>query len=347
MRAKKRAVVAMSGGVDSSVTAALMQQRGYDVLGVTMQLNGGREEQMILDAQAVCERLGIPHEVLDLRQVFRTEVIDPFLAAYLQGETPNPCVICNEKIKFGALWRGARALQAERFATGHYAQLEERDGRVALVRGADPNKDQSYFLSRIERDLLPRVRFPLGDTTKAETRAIAEDLGLEVAAKKDSQDICFIRNESYVDFLEREVEGGLQPGAIRHVDGRELGQHHGIHRYTRGQRRGLGLSAPEPLYVTDLQPGEVIVGPKEALMAKGLVTRGAHWLRWPTAPEVFTAEVKYRYRSPAVAAEVRLKDEGFEVIFAEPVRAIAPGQLAVVYLGDEVAGSGWIEGVLR
>src|SRR3712207_4184300 len=286
-----RVVVAMSGGVDSSVVAALLKREGYDVIGITLQLydHGAAAHrkgaccagQDIHDARRVAEAIGIPHYVLDYEERFRAAVIDRFAQSYLDGETPIPCVECNRSIKFRDLLATARDLGADVLATGHYvASRALPDGRRALYRAADPERDQSYFLYSTTPEQLQLLRFPLGELPKDETRAMARELGLAVADKADSQDICFVPQGKYSDIIERLKPGAVQGGEIVHVDGRVLGHHQGIIHYTVGQRKGLGLSVGEPLYVVrlDAKEARVVVGPREALATRVITITDVNWL---------------------------------------------------------------------
>ncbi|MDP9196252.1 MAG: tRNA 2-thiouridine(34) synthase MnmA [Pseudomonadota bacterium] len=352
-----RVVVAMSGGVDSSVTAALMKREGYDVVGITLQLydQGWTLErkgaccagQDIYDARQVADRLGIPHYVLDYESAFKSSVIEEFADSYIRGETPVPCIRCNQRVKFRDLLQTARELGADALATGHYVRRVEGPDGAQLHRGADPRRDQSYFLFATTRDQLDFLRFPLGDIPKTETRAIAQELNLPVAEKPDSQDICFVPNGSYTQIVERLRPGALEPGDIVHVDGRVLGRHEGIINYTVGQRKGLGVGGEaEPLFVVRLDPvrHRVIVGPRQALGREDVWLKEVNWL----APAAMGArdipvQVKLRSAQPAVDAMISLGEGGTAHIrLAQPQHGVAPGQAAVVYQGDRVLGGGWI-----
>ncbi len=355
--AETRVVVAMSGGVDSSVTAGLLHAEGYDVVGVTLQLydHGMAIErkgaccagQDIYDARQVAERLGFPHYVLDYESRFRQSVIDDFADSYLRGETPIPCVRCNQTVKFRDLLSTARDLGAEALATGHYVQRVAGAKGPELHRAVDPTRDQSYFLFATTDEQLDFLRFPLGGMPKSETRALAEKMGLEVADKPDSQDICFVPNGSYANVVEKLRPGAIEPGDIVHVDGRVLGRHEGIIKYTIGQRRGIGVGGTaEPLYVVRLEPEahKVIVGPKEAL-ARDIVRIGqVNWLGdLPLSEEGREVQVKLRSVSSAAPARVfAAADGGAEVLLSEPQFGISPGQAAVFYDGERVLGGGWI-----
>src|SRR3712207_5861018 len=308
---RTRVVVAMSGGVDSSVVAALLKREGYDVIGITLQLydHGASMHrkgsccagQDIHDARRVAAAIGIPHYVLDYEARFREAVIDRFAQSYIAGETPIPCVECNRSIKFRDLLETARDLGADVLATGHYvASRALPDGRRALFRAADPDRDQSYFLYATTPEQLQMLRFPVGGLQKAETRALAKDLGLAVADKEDSQDICFVPQGRYSDVIERLKPGAVRPGEIVHVDGRVLGRHEGIVHYTVGQRRGLGLAVGEPLYVVrlDSRSAQVVVGPREALATRTIRLHDVNWLGdrdlGSVAPEGMEVAVRVR-----------------------------------------------------
>ncbi len=361
--AATRVVAAMSGGVDSSVVAALLKRQGYDVVGVTLQLydHGAAVHragaccagQDIHDARRVAEAIGIPHYVLDYESRFRDAVIERFAESYLAGETPIPCVECNRTVKFRDLLGLARELGADALATGHYvASRELGDGHRGLFRAADESRDQSYFLYATTQEQLDLLRFPLGGLDKTQTRALAAEFGLAIADKPDSQDICFVPNGRYAEVIERLKPGAARPGAIVHLDGRVLGQHEGVLRYTVGQRKGLGLSAAEPLYVIalDAENARVIVGPREALSVGRVDLRDLNWLGdTPLAglpPEGI--EVAVRVRSTRAPREARLiaDDRGVHVLLAAGEEGVSPGQACVVYdhagPGARVLGGGVI-----
>jgi len=355
-----RVVAAMSGGVDSSVAAALLAQAGYEVVGITLQLYDhgaavGRKGaccagQDIYDAKRVADRLGIDHYVLDYEARFRRAVIEDFADSYLAGETPIPCVRCNERVKFGDLLGTARELGAAALATGHYVRRLDGPGGPELHRAADPARDQSYFLFATTAAQLDYLRFPLGGIEKRETRAIAERLGLAVAAKPDSQDICFVPSGRYAEVVEKLRPGAAEPGDIVHVDGRLLGRHGGLLHYTVGQRRGIGISESqvdgEPLYVVRLEPARrrLVVGPKAALGVSTIRLGAVNWLdTGDPGPQGEAVEVKLRSMSAPVPARLWLETRGgARVELAEPQLGVAPGQACVFYRGSRVLGGGWI-----
>lgn len=349
-----RVAVAMSGGVDSSVAAVLLMDQGHEVLGVTMRVcdhgeHAARREDAschVADTEKVAKRLGIPLHVVDFRKEFRKLVIDDFIEEYRRGRTPNPCVRCNRAVKFGLLLDAALKLGADFLATGHYARTENgADGFRHLLKGADPNKDQSYFLFALSQEQLSRVLFPLGGLTKTEARAIAARKELPVAEKRESQEICFIPDDDYVRFLEEEASMDTLPGQIVDSLGTVLGRHRGTFRYTVGQRRGLGIAWKEPLYVlgVDAEQRRVVVGPREELLRDGLIASCVNWIM-PAPTMEFSASCKIRYRHQPVACRVRpLPGDRVEVRFQEREKAVTPGQAVVFYEGDRVLGGGWIE----
>ncbi len=351
--ADTRIVVAMSGGVDSSVVAALLKEQGYDVVGITLQLydHGAAVQkkgaccagQDIHDARRVAETIGIPHYVLDYESRFRQAVMDDFADSYLAGETPIPCIKCNQKVKFRDLLDTARDLGAAALATGHYVRRVMGPAGAELHRARDERRDQSYFLFATTQEQLDYLRFPLGDMEKDEVRRLAERFALPVAAKPDSQDICFVPTGSYAQVIERLRPGAVEPGEIVDLSGQVLGQHDGIINFTIGQRRGLGGGTAEPLYVLKLDAARrhVVVGPKQALLAAELGLREMNWL---TAPgEGIAASIKLRSAQAAVPAHILPDGQGgARVTLADPLAGIAPGQAGVIYQGDHVLGGGWI-----
>jgi tRNA-specific 2-thiouridylase len=350
-----RVVVAMSGGVDSSVAAMIARDAGHDVVGISLQLwdHSGIDENRfgtccspddLYDARRVAEQIGIPFYVVNAQADFRRHVVDAFTASYLRAETPNPCVHCNNHVKFDRLLELARGLGADLLATGHYARKTILpDGRYALRRAVDPAKDQTYFLFHLDQERLERIWFPLGEMTKQEVREYAMARGLPTASKHDSQELCFVPDNDYAGFIEAQ---GVKadPGEIIDLEGRVRGRHRGLFHYTVGQRKGLGISSSDPLYVVALDHGanRVIVGPDRALFQQGLEARGVNWISGQPAPdEEVSARIRYRARDAAV--RWRLLEAGrYEIRFAEPQRALTPGQAIVFYKDDRVLGGGWI-----
>lgn len=346
--ARTRVVVAMSGGVDSSVVAALLQREGYEVIGVTLQLydTGAAMHragaccagQDIHDARRVAETIGIPHYVLDYESRFREAVIDRFAASYLAGETPIPCVDCNRSVKFKDLMALAGELEADVLATGHY--VDDRmlpGGRRGLFRAADSNRDQSYFLYATTQPQLQKLRFPLGSIDKTRTRALAAELGLAIADKPDSQDICFVPNGNYADVIEKLKPGSARGGEIVHLDGRVLGRHEGVLRFTVGQRKGIGIATGEALYVVrlDAENARVIVGPREALVARQVSLRDVNWLGdgdWANLPDE-GIEIAARVRSTRAPRPALLQrtEEGAIVSLMDGEEGVSPGQACVFY----------------
>lgn len=350
--------VAMSGGVDSSVTAVLMVEAGYQVVGITLQLYDHGQMvnkkgaccagQDIYDARTVADRLGFPHYVLDYENVFRESVIDDFVDSYLQGETPVPCIRCNQRVKFKDLLTTAKDLGAQALVTGHYVQRLVGEKGAELHRAIDPSRDQSYFLFATTQEQLDYLRFPLGAIEKSETRAHAHRFGLEIADKPDSQDICFVPSGGYASVVEKFRPGALDPGDIVHLDGRVLGRHTGIINYTIGQRKGLGVSAAEPLFVVRLEPDahRVIVGPREALAKEKLWVKDVNWLEDSSQfAQGLSVVVKIRSTHQGLPATVYQRGPtSAEVILHEPEYGVANGQACVFFDGSRVLGGGWISG---
>ena len=358
-----RVVVAMSGGVDSSVVAGLLARQGYDVVGVTLQLYDHGEAthrkgaccagQDIHDARRVAAALGIPHYVLDYEERFKNAVMQPFANAYRQGETPVPCIACNQSVKFVDLMEVARDLGADVLATGHYVQSRLVDGRRRLFRPVDDSRDQSYFLFATTPSQLDFLRFPLGGMTKPAVRELAREFGLEIAEKHDSQDICFVPQGKYADVIRKMHPEALEGGDIVHLDGRVLGKHEGIVNYTVGQRKGLGIAAGEPLYVVKLEhkTGRVVVGPREALMTRTVKLRDVNWLGPDALAEIaagngYPVEVKVRSTRPPSSGVVHLEGEDVFVTLFAGEYGISPGQACVFYADDsdatECLGGGFI-----
>jgi tRNA-specific 2-thiouridylase len=359
-----RVIVAMSGGVDSSVAAAILREQGYDVVGVAMRLAPESSAPVAKrrgtccshddfeDARRVAERMDFPFYVIDLRADFAARVVDNFVSEYLGGRTPNPCVMCNREIKFDRLWSRAHALEADFVATGHYARIENgTDGRFHLLRAADNSKDQSYFLFTLGQAELARTLFPLGAITKAEVRARARELGLANADKPESQEICFVPDGDYARFVERtSAPEQIRAGTIIDGAGNRLAEHAGVHRFTVGQRRGLGVATGERLYVREIRraSGEVVVASREHLDAPGLTAERVSLVddSLASGAEV-NVEVKIRYRHPAIPATMRVdSSRRAEVRFISSGPAVTPGQACVFYRGDEVLGGGFIERAL-
>lgn len=355
---KTRVVVAMSGGVDSSVAAALLQQQDYEVLGVTLQLwgqdvcssAGSRlccSVRDALDAKAVARRLNIPHETLDRAETFRQRVINYFVDSYEEGLTPNPCIACNDHIKFGALLAYAQTQGADAVATGHYARItqEGATGRWQLHQALDATKDQSYVLFNLTQEQLAAAKFPLGSMQKSEVRKLARSLGLATAEKAESQDVCFVRDRNKDGFLRRELKIADNPGPITDRQGATLGTHQGLLGFTIGQREGLGIAAGRPLYVLamDKRNNRLVVGSREELLREALIAERLNWVSIEAPAQPLRAEAKIRSRhTPAAVILHPLPDGCCRVVFDEPQPAVTPGQAVVFYHGARVLGGGWI-----
>lgn len=352
-----KALVAMSGGVDSSVAAALSQEAGYDVIGVTLKQWVGPDGEMPTsgcctvadaeDARRVAAQLSVPYYVLDYVDEFVGAVVEPFGAEYLAGRTPNPCIECNRRVRFSALFERMDALGADVLVTGHHARIRDGNDGWRLLRAVDGAKDQSYVLHMLGQRELGRIRLPIGEMTKAEVRERAASLGLRTAAKPDSQDICFVKSD-YRAFLDSVLPGAARSGEVVATDGTVLGSHEGVSRFTIGQRKGLGIAVGEPRYVVDIRPAtaQVVVGSHDELLVDGCLVSAVTFVAGepPSARDV---EVKVRYRSKPIPASLEAVGAGWRVSFAEPIPAPAPGQSAVFYDGDVVLGGGVIEEVLK
>ncbi|HET9270428.1 MAG TPA: tRNA 2-thiouridine(34) synthase MnmA [Vicinamibacterales bacterium] len=351
-----RIVVAMSGGVDSSVAAAVLAAQGYDVIGLSMQLYDQSGTQAfgscctlddLQDARRVATAIGIPHYILNFERQFQETVVANFVGEYVAGRTPIPCAHCNSDLKFSTLLDRAKGLGAEIVATGHYARVEQApDGRWLLRRGVDPDKDQAYFLFSLTQEQLARAAFPVGALTKTDVRAQARALRLRVAEKPDSQEICFVPDGDYASFVERQAPAAVKAGAIADESGRTLATHDGVHRFTIGQRKGLGVSSPAPLYVLriDADSGQVTVGPRDALERRSLTASQVNWTCGDVPDEwrAVTAQIRHRHR-PAGGRVRALPDGRAAFECDEPLSAVTPGQAAVFYDGDVVVGGGWID----
>ena len=351
-----RIVVAMSGGVDSSVAAAVLAAQGHDVIGLSMQLYDQSGTQAfgscctlddLHDARRVAAAIGFPHYILNFERQFQQTVVANFVGEYVAGRTPIPCAHCNSDLKFSTLLERARGLGAEVVATGHYARVEQAaDGRWLLRRGADPDKDQSYFLFSLTQEQLSRASFPVGALTKADVRAQARALGLRVAEKPDSQEICFVPDGDYASFVEKQVPAALKAGTVADESGRTLATHDGVHRFTIGQRKGLGVSSPIPLYVLRINAdsGQVTVGPRDALERRALTASQMNWTcgEVPADWRAVTMQIRHRHR-PAAGRVRALPDGRAEFESDEALSAVTPGQAAVCYDGDVVVGGGWID----
>ena len=353
-----KVAVAMSGGVDSSAAAALLKKEGHNVIGITMRLHDepvvdnnrcsdSRQPDAIRQSKAVADKLGITHVVADFRDIFTERIINDFCREYSVGRTPNPCVRCNQYIKFGALMEKARELEADYLATGHYARIEQDNatGKFILKKGTDRQKDQSYFLCRLNQEQLSHTMFPVGDMTKEKVKKTAEELNLPVIDRPESQEICFIPDNDYSRFLEEYKPESISPGPILNRQGDTIGRHTGLHRYTIGQRKGLGIAAAEPLYVTAIEPetNAVIAGSKDQTYGDELTATDVSWTAGTPPEYPVTVKARIRYRHPEAEAVVTpLDSSSVHVKFTEPQMAITPGQTIVFYDGENVIGGGTI-----
>ena len=348
-------LAAMSGGVDSSVAALLLKNEGHDLIGATMKLYDNETAGIRTktccslddteDARSVARRLGFPYYVFNFEDDFRAQVIDRFIRAYEEGRTPNPCIDCNRYMKFGGLYRRAQILGCEAVATGHYARIAFEDGRWLLKKGLDRSKDQSYVLAYLTQEQLAHTRFPLGELHKDEVRRLAEENGFFNAHKPDSQDICFVPDGDYADFIARTTGNDCPPGDFVLEDGTVVGRHKGVTHYTIGQRRGLGIAWSHSLFVKKIDPAanRVILSDDDGLFSRELDACDLNWIRWDEPPKTFRASVRIRYRHAEQPAEVSVRDDGtVHIVFDEPQRAVTPGQTAVLYDGDTVLGGGTI-----
>lgn len=355
MKAKK-VMVAMSGGVDSSVAALILKEQGHEVVGVTIKLwpkyidptaeGGCCSLAAVEDARRVAGSLDIPYYVLNMQEEFQRDVIDPFIQEYSRGRTPNPCIVCNRAVKFGRLLAKAREMGFDAVSTGHYARIvyNQETGLYRLLRGLDPHKDQSYALYGLDQHLLARVLFPLGEYRKEEIRAMAARHGLKIANKPDSQEICFVPDNNYKAFLEE--HGGLKPvpGAIVDRRGNVFGQHQGVFNYTIGQRKGLGIATGEPMYVVEIDPEKnlVVVGSNQDVFSQEMLIEGFNWTMGSPPAREFGGEVQIRSHAQPAPGQIEIIGDRVKVTFASPQRAVTPGQSAVLYSGDEVLGGGII-----
>ncbi len=350
MEKNKKVLLGMSGGVDSSVSAILLKEQGYEVIGITMNFLPKNNENAEQDAKKVCDYLGIKHYIVDLKDEFYNNVIKKFICEYSNCRTPNPCIECNRYLKFGAMYQKAKELGADYIATGHYAKIEfsEKYNKYVLKKSNSLKKDQSYVLYNIQKDILDKVLFPLaGFENKDEIRNIAREHGLFVASKSDSEDICFIPDGNYKEYLEKNSNIKKNPGNIVDKNGKILGKHNGLYYYTIGQRRGLGIANSVPLYVLGFNKikNEVIVGPLEELFSKEIIVKNLNWLLIDKLEDSIKVKTKIRYAAKEAESVIeRIDEDTVKVIFEEPQRGVTPGQSAVFYVDDIVIGGGKIDG---
>ena len=358
---KNRVVVAMSGGVDSSVAAALLAQQGHEVVGVTMRLFSAPNNEVarlnksccsiedVEDARSVCRKIGAKHYLLNFEEEFQKHVIDYFVGEYERGRTPHPCLACNDRLKFQFLMQRAELMDADIVATGHYARIRTDGSQYQLLAGSDPLKDQSYVLYTLSQQQLAKLSLPIGDYSKDEIRDVAREIGLSIADKPDSQDICFIPDGDYSRFIEPRLKR-KSPGEIVDMNGTVLGVHDGVHGFTVGQRKRIPVAnnSPRPLYVTDIDApsGRVTVGPAERLMKTRLYASNVNWINQPSSDRTIKVQARIRYNGQNTSANVRVLPNGAEIEFSKPVRAITPGQAVVFYDQDVVLGGGLIEASL-
>ena len=343
---KKRVVLGMSGGLDSSVSAYLLQNEGFEVIGITLRFSEASKccsELDVCDARKVAQKLGIEHYTIDVTGLFEEAVIDYFIKEYREGRTPNPCAVCNRRVKFKTLFKKADELNAQFIVTGHYARIQNKDNHYYLLKGKDSKKDQSYFLSRLKKEWLDRILFPIGKYDKKEVSKIAKKSKLPFFKKKESQEVCFIKGNDYRNFLIKKMPELMKPGNIINTEGIFIGEHKGIFYYTIGQRKGIQVNINKPLYVISINPKKntITVGEEKDVYKKELSTEHTNWLA-PTAEISKKVFVKIRSQHQPKEAEINVRATEVFVKFAEPQMAITPGQLAVFYKSDTVLGSGWI-----